>query len=146
MLFDNGSTLTFKFNFYKKIYLLKCCINSFVKRFTLPILRPQLIQGNPYLNKLESTLPENALTEVSFFMVYGFHPPLPLPWIMISTKLNSVYLNMFLHNCRHIRLNCFWKEKIYKDVFFIFLVKITLPHMTSHTPVTWFKLTYIYFT
>lgn len=78
MLFDNGSTLTFKFNFYKKIYLLKCCINSFVKRFTLPILRPQLIQGNPYLNKLESTLPENASTEVSFFMVYGFHPPLPI--------------------------------------------------------------------
>lgn len=51
----------------------------FIKRFTLPPLRPQLIHGNPYLNKLESTLPENALTEVSFFMVYGFHPPLPLP-------------------------------------------------------------------
>lgn len=81
-----------------------------------------------------------------FFMVYGFHPPLPLPWIMILTKLNSVYLNMFLHNCRHIRLNCFWKEKIYKDVFFICLVKKPPPHITSHTPVTWFNLTYIYLT
>lgn len=50
----------------------------FIKRFTLPPLRPQLIHGNPYLNKLESTLPENASTEVSFFMVYGFHPPLPI--------------------------------------------------------------------
>lgn len=66
MLFDTGSTLTFNFNIYKKIYLLKCSINSFVKRF------------DSNLKKLESALPENASTEVSFFMVYGFHPPLPI--------------------------------------------------------------------
>lgn len=49
----------------------------FIKRFTLPPLRPQLIHGNPYLNKLESTLPENASTEVSFFYGLWFSPSPP---------------------------------------------------------------------
>lgn len=49
----------------------------FFKRFTLPPLRPQLIHGNPYLNKLESTLPENASTEVSFLWSMVFTLPSP---------------------------------------------------------------------
>lgn len=76
MLFDTGSTITFNFNIYEKIHLLKCCINSFVKRFALPPLKPLLIHGNPYLNKLESTQPENASTEVS------------LSWPMVFTLLS----------------------------------------------------------
>lgn len=46
-----------------------------------------------------------------FFMVYGFHPPLPLPWIMISTKLNSVYLNMFSTQLPTYQTKLFLKRK-----------------------------------
>lgn len=88
MLFDIGSTITFNFNIYEKIHLLKCCINSFVKRFSLPPLKPLLIHGNPNLNKLESTQPENASTEVS------------LSWPMVFTLLSP-----FLHDFNKIEFS-----------------------------------------
>lgn len=124
MLFDTGSTLTFNFNIYKKDISFKMLYQFFCKTIC-----PSTIEAPPYSQKslFKQTwiyTTRECFNRSIFFMVYGFHPPLPLPWIMILTKLNSVYLNMYVHNCRHIRLNCFWKEKIYKDVFFIFLVKI----------------------
>lgn len=111
--------------------------------FTTCILckfRPQLslhsIPGDHGLNELNSTLPKDVCTQVTWTAFLGFkkilkfdphYGPTLSPAIMIWVYLYLPYLKMLPHKFRLFCSNGFWGKRFFKNFLYLLLCKNLTP-------------------